>query len=145
LIHIIYLLKQKTKIKTEIDNSNYWMKLAEQGLVPFNAPVPFKPAQEKGSEIKTSKYLANLPDIAVVDISTVVQSENSIFVDPNDNQHAFHANDSSKWSGGTVTIFYGSNYLYTADNEQNWTGSRYVAGGSNSGDTATCLGLNGIS
>ena len=139
--------QQKTEknkiIRTEIDNSHYWVKLAEQGLVPFNPPVPFTPAVEKGSQIITPDFITNSPDVAVIDAADVTQSENSIFIDPNDNQHIFNCNNSGDWTGATVANFYGSNYLFSANAGQIWTGSSDGAGGDNSGDPAACIGLNG--
>ncbi|MCD4697131.1 MAG: glycoside hydrolase, partial [Bacteroidales bacterium] len=128
------------KIRTEIDNIHYWTKLAEKGLVPYNATVPFKPAEEKGSQIITPDYIANSPDVVILDITNNTQSENSVFIDPNDNSRVFNSNNSEQ--SGSI---YGANYVFTDDYGLSWTGSKYGAGGSNSGDPAACIGLNGRS
>lgn len=134
---------KKSSIRTEIDNIHYWIDKAEKGLVPYNPVVPFTPAEEKGSEIKTDKFITNSPDILVIDNASVTQSENSVFIDPNDNTHIHVSNNSGNWNGSTVTSFYGSNYLFSANAGQNWTGTQFGSGGSNSGDPAALIGLNG--
>ncbi|MCF8367854.1 MAG: glycoside hydrolase [Bacteroidales bacterium] len=132
--------KSTQEIRYEIDNIHYWVELAEKGLVPFNQPIPFSPAVEKGSQIVTPDYITNSPDVVILDISGNTQSENSVFIDPNDNSHVFNSNNSEQ--SGSI---YGANYVFSDDYGLTWTGSKYGAGGSNSGDPAACIGLNGRS
>ena len=41
------------KLDTRIDNMGYWNKMAEKGLTPYNAQIPVKPAEYKGSLIES--------------------------------------------------------------------------------------------
>ena len=126
--------------RTEIDNIGYWVDMAKMGLVPFNPAIPFTPAEEKGSEIVTAKFITNSPDVVIYNEAGNTQSENSVFVDPNDNSHIFNSNNSEQ--SGSI---YGSSYFYTSDFGLTWTGSKLGTGGTNSGDPAACIGLNGRS
>ncbi|MCD4736723.1 MAG: hypothetical protein K8R53_11815 [Bacteroidales bacterium] len=120
------------ELDSRIDNNKYWIKMAELGLAPVNQPVPFAPAIFKRSEIQ-SPYLApqDSPDIPVTNLTNTTQTENSIFVDPNDNMHVLNSNNSTSWSGSSVGSLYGANYFYSNDGGNIWGGSVQGAGGDN--------------
>lgn len=97
-------------VDTRVDNMGYWMKKAEQGLTPYNQPIPVKPAIFTGSDIiakgiKSSKST----DVAVTNLTNVTESENSVFVDPNNANYILNSNNSTSWSGGSVGTLYGAN------------------------------------
>jgi hypothetical protein len=129
---------QNPQMNTRVDNISYWTKMAKLGVVPFNPNTPSKPAQ--GVPTKNGKGLTDQmsTDIVVVDEAGVTQSENSVFVDPNNNQHLLNSNNSRSSSG-----FQGADYFNSADEGQTWTGSKNGVGGTNSGDPAACINLNG--
>ena len=132
-------------VDPRIDNMGYWMDKAQKGLVPFNQAIPVKPAEYKGSAIVTTDgiTIADSPDIPVSNATNLTESENSIFVDPNDNQYLLNSNNSTGWNGSTYTTLYGANYFESTTGGLTWGGSYTGAGGSNSGDPATAIGLNG--
>lgn len=129
---------------TRVDNMRYWKNAAEKGLVPYNPVIPFRPAEYKGSEIEAwSVRTQNSPDVPVTSLTNVSESENSVFVDPADNQYLLNSNNSTSWSGGSVGTLYGANYFQSANGGLTWGGSAQGAGGSNSGDPTTAINLNG--
>jgi len=132
--------ENRSKVNTRIDNSKYWLKMAEAGYIPFNPDVRVKPGVYKGSKIKAFSVLTeDSPDVPVTDISST-QSENSIFVDPNDNNIVLNSNNSTQNPVGSL---YGANDLYSFNAAEAWEGEVQGAGGSNSGDPTTAIGLNG--
>jgi len=78
------------------------------------------------------------PDVAVAP-SNSRQSENSIFIDPNDKLTALNSNN----SGPLSSSFYGADGLYTFDGAETFDGSVQGAGGYNSGDPTTSIGTDG--
>ena len=59
--------------------------LAEKGIIPYSQSIPVKPAIYKGSMIQGSGTKAvDSPDVPVTNLTNVTESENSIFIDPND-------------------------------------------------------------
>ncbi|MCF6172025.1 MAG: GEVED domain-containing protein [Bacteroidales bacterium] len=131
--------EQRNLVDTRIDNLNYWVKAAEAGLVPFNPEVKIKPAVFTGSEIVAYGVLTeDSPDVPVTGINST-QSENSIFVSPNDANMVLNSNNSTPNPPGGI---YGANDLYTFDAGETWEGEVQGAGGSNSGDPTTAIGLN---
>lgn len=131
-------------VDTRIDNMGYWKKKAEQGLVPYSQSIPVKPAIYTGSDIlakgiKSSKST----DVPVTSLTNVTESENSVFVDPNNANYILNSNNSTSWSGGTVGTLYGANYFQSSNGGNTWGGTPNGAGGSNSGDPAAAIGLNG--
>jgi hypothetical protein len=114
--------------------------MAEAGYIPFNPDVRVKPGVYTGNKIKAFSVLTDdSPDVPVTEINST-QSENSIFVDPNDNLVVLNSNNSTQNPVGNL---YGANDLYSFDAAETWEGEVQGAGGSNSGDPTTAIGLNG--
>lgn len=131
-------------VDTRIDNMRYWMKKAEAGLVQYNPVIPFKPAEYKGSQVIGMGIKAqDSPDVPVTNATDVTQSENSIFVDPNDNQKILNSNNSTGWDGSSYTSLYGANYFQSANGGTTFGGSPLGAGGTNSGDPTTAINTSG--
>ncbi|MFZ4523012.1 MAG: GEVED domain-containing protein [Bacteroidales bacterium] len=129
---------QNPQINTRIDNLSYWTKLAEMGLIPYNPVVPVEPATKLPSK-NSSKFLDQMSaDILIYDEAGVTQSENSVYVDPDNVQKVFNSNNSE--SGGGV---YGADYFNSTNSAQTWSGSKFGTGGANDGDPAACIDLNG--
>jgi hypothetical protein len=131
------------KVDKRIDNMGYWLKMAQEGLTPYNPVVQIKPAEFKGTQLNIKSVPQDSPDVPVTNAGNTTQSENSIFANPNDNAHVLNSNNSTDWNGSTVNGLYGSDYLYSNNYGANWAGSISGAGGSNSGDPAVVIGLNG--
>ncbi len=132
------------QVDTRRDNMGYWMKKAEEGLIPFNPKIPLRPAIYNGSTIKAAGVKSvNSVDVPVTSQTDVTQSENSVFVDPNDFNYILNSNNSTGWSGGSAGTLYGADYLQSADGGATFGGSVQGAGGSNSGDPAAAINLSG--
>ena len=141
IISINNSFSQSEAVDTRIDNMSYWMKMARKGLVPFNPYVSVPPAEYKGSKILVKGVkTADSPDVPVTNLTNVTESENSVFVDPNNNQYLLNSNNSTQNPVGSL---YGANYFQSGDAGTTWGGSYLGAGGSNSGDPTTAIGLNG--
>jgi len=133
-----------TQIDTRIDNMRYWKKMAEKGVIPTTPAIPVKPAEYKTSIINAKSVLTeNSTDVPVSNLTNITESENSIFVDPNNADNILNSNNSTSWSGGSVGTLYGANYFQSANGGATWGGSYQGAGGSNSGDPTTAIGLSG--
>jgi len=133
--------KEKNKYRnpeSPVDNISYWMEMAREGIVPYNASIPFKPAEYINSRVKGDPIDQMSTDVCVWNETGVTQSENSVFVDPDNAQYILNSNNSE--SGGSI---YGANYIISSNAGQAWSGSKFGAGGSNSGDPATAIGRNG--
>jgi hypothetical protein len=131
---------RKERADTRVDNLGYWRKMAERGLATPNPVKSVKPAVYVGSEIKAFSVLTeDSPDVPVAGNNST-QSENSIFVDPSNNQVAVNSNNSTP---NPVSGIYGANSIETFDGGLTWDGSVQGAGGSNSGDPVSLIGLDG--
>ncbi|MCX6303630.1 MAG: PKD domain-containing protein [Bacteroidetes bacterium] len=132
------------QLDPRVDNMDYWMKMAEKGLTPYNPQVQIAPAIFKGTRIVSRGVkTANSPDIPVTNLTDVTESENSVFVDPNNADYILNSNNSTTWSGGSVGSVLGANYFQSSNAGIGWVGSSGGAGGTNRGDPTTAIGLNG--
>ena len=132
--------QKRAKINRKIDNINYWVQLAEKGYVPFNSYNRAAPATFTGSKIKAFSVITeDSPDVPVTNINST-QSENSIFVDPNNENTVLNSNNSTP---NPATGVYGANDLFTFDGGESWDGEVEGAGEGNSGDPTTAIGRNG--
>lgn len=132
--------EKRAQVNTRIDNNGYWKRMAEKGLAVLNPEVEVPQAIFTGSKINSRIVkIDDSPDVPVTGQAST-QSENSIFIDPNNNMVALNSNNSTPASGGSV---YGADYLYTLDLSETWGGSIQGPNGSNSGDPASCIGTDG--
>lgn len=120
------------------DNMSYWTDAAKAGIVPFNPKIPIKPAEPIKSRSGAKSIKQMTTDIQIWDEAGVTQSENSVFVDPNDETYVLNSNNSE--SGGSI---YGANYIQTDDAGATWGGSKLGAGGANRGDPAVAISDDG--
>jgi len=134
---------QADVIDYRIDNMGYWMRLAEKGLVPYNPFVPIPAANFLGSTIQTDDFIQDSPDVPITTITATTQSENSVFVDPDDNMFILNSNNSTPWSGGSAGGVYGADYFKSNDGGASYAGSINGAGGDNSGDPTTAINRAG--
>ncbi|MBG0783243.1 MAG: T9SS type A sorting domain-containing protein [Bacteroidales bacterium] len=132
--------ERRNMVDTRVDNNGYYKRLAEQGLYTLNPDIRTAQAVYTGSKINAYSVLNdNSPDVPVTDINST-QSENSIFVDPNNPDIILQSNNSTQNPVGSL---YGANDFYSFDAGETWLGEVQGAGGSNSGDPATAINLNG--
>ncbi len=142
----------KGKVDTRIDNIGYWTRMVQLGYVKANPKVAVPPSRFTGSVISTYDPLRdihcpwrsiNSPDIPVTGETDVTQSENSVFIDPENENVVLNSNNSSSWIAGYALEPYGADALYSLNSGQNWKGSTDAVNGNNSGDPSTAIGLNG--
>jgi len=127
-------------LDTRLDNMGYWKKAAQLGLTPYNPDIiPEKPVNY-GSKINSKSVLFDDSPDVLVTTQNSTQSENSVFVDPNDPDHVLQSNNSTQNPVGSL---YGADYLMSFNFGETWSGSIQGAGGGNSGDPAAAIGLNG--
>ncbi len=130
----------RSMVNTKIDNMHYWVKMAEKGYIEFNPDVKTDRATYTGSQVKAFTVITDdSPDVPVTEVNST-QSENSVFVDPSDANIVLNSNNSTQNPVGSL---YGANDLYSFDASETWEGEVQGAGGSNSGDPTTAIGLNG--
>jgi PKD repeat protein len=133
-------------VDTRVDNMGYWGKMAEQGLVPVAPVVQIPEAVYTGSMITAKSVKSgkeDSPDVPVSSATNVTESENSIFVNPADNDFILNSNNSTSWSGGSIGTLYGANAFFSEDAGLLWGGSAQGAGGNNYGDPTTAINLDG--
>lgn len=122
------------------DNMAYWRYVARMGYVNVAEELAPPPAIFKGYRIQSRNLgIQDSPDVVIVEGGTT-QSENSVFIDPNDNERLFNSNNSSDFP---VNVLFGADHYTSEDAGQNWEGEIYGAGGDNSGDPAAAIDLNG--
>lgn len=127
-------------LDTRIDKMKYWLEAARLGLTPVEPFHAVPMGKYKGSRLyATGVVREDSPDIPVTNENST-QSENSIFVNPNDPDHVLQSNNSTQ---NPVGQLYGANYFFSLDFGQTWGGSIQGAGGSNYGDPTTAINLNG--
>lgn len=126
---------------TRIDNMGYWRRMAELKLVTVQPPAPVPAAIYKGSKLAAPGIATyDSPDVPVTETKTL-QSENSIFADPSDNNHILNSNNSHP--APYVGSFYGADAFSTADGGQEWEGTFKGPNGFNMGDPTTAISLTG--
>ena len=132
--------EKRAQVDTRIDNMAYWVKMAEEGYIPFNPNVKAEPATYIGSQINSPMSVTDdSPDVPVTEINST-QSENSIIVDPMNGNTVLNSNNSTPNPASGV---YGANYLYSFDAGESFEGAVTGAGGGNSGDPAAAIGTDG--
>ncbi len=133
---------QDKGIDTRIWGLHYWQQLAEKGLVEVAKPGPVPPAEYTGSQIKARTVLVDdSPDVPVTTAPNTTQSENSIFVNPLDNNKVLNSNNST--DGPPVSVVYGTSSFMSTDGGDIWGGTVQGTGGNNSGDPAAAIDLSG--
>ena len=118
----------------------YWKKMARLGVVNFNPTIRVENAIVKSSKIKAFRVVPDdSPDVPVTEVSST-QSENSIFIDPDNSEIAVNSNNSTNLNASTL---YGANDFYTEDGGETWEGKVQGAAGANSGDPAVAISSDG--
>jgi len=134
----------KGKVKTWVDNMGYWESMARLGYVEVNPWRKVTPAIPVPSMIRIGGFQdQDSPDIPIVDSDATTQSENSLFIDPEDETILINSNNSSDWNGSYANNLYGCDRYWSFDAASTWGGSLYGVGQTNNGDPAVAIGRNG--
>ena len=140
----------KGRVNPMVDNIGYWNRMVKLGYALPSPQRPLSPARFTGSAMTDSSRSAagknrilNSPDVPVTSRQDVTQSENSVFLDPEDEYTALNSNNSSNWISGYAQNAYGADALWSDDAGETWEGSVEGVNGANAGDPATAIGRNG--
>lgn len=139
--------EDEDRIDTRRDNWRYWKEKAELGIIPFNSDTIPPPAIYKGARVPVRSGFMDSPDILLVsgpaDDDDFSQSENSVFVNPVDNQIALVSNNVRYEPGSPFNE--GTSALFTFDGGTTWVGDGSAPVFGNFGDPAAVVGLDGKS
>lgn len=135
------MLPEKYQPDTRVDNMNYWRKMADLGLVPVTPNYITAPATPRTTKIMAKGLaITNSPDVKVTNTNST-QTENSVFVDPDNAAVLINSNNSTP--SPSTGSFYGADALNSADSAHTWGGTIQGPTGGNSGDPTTCINKNG--
>jgi hypothetical protein len=126
---------------TRIDNMGYWRRMAELGLVPVE-PVKPAPASIQRSSKLSAPGIATYdsPDVRVTETNSL-QSENSVFIDPENGLRLLNSNNSHP--APYIGTQFGADALQSEDGGSTWGGTIQGAGGYNFGDPTTAISRTG--
>lgn len=123
-----------------VDNMFYWRQQAKNGLIKVADDKGYKSPIFKGTQVVMLQgSIQDSPDV-LIEEGLTTQSENSVFVNPNDNDSILNSNNSSDYP---AQMMFGANYQLSEDAGQSWEGQLYGAGEDNAGDPAAAISLNG--
>ena len=118
--------------------------MARMGYVEVNPWILTEKAVFSSSMIEIDGLpVQDSPDIPVIDGDNTTQSENSLFIDPEDEEVILNSNNSSDWNGSYATNQYGCDSYWSFDAASTWGGSFYGVGQTNNGDPAVAIDLDG--
>ncbi|MEI8005466.1 MAG: T9SS type A sorting domain-containing protein [Bacteroidota bacterium] len=127
-----------------VDNIGYWKNMVRQGYVRPQKLFPWVAPKQGSSFINAAAIPPqDSPDIPVTGSSTVTQSENSVFIDPEDEDNVLNSNNSTGWSQGIATYYYGADSYSSSNDGLIWGGTYHGAGLPNNGDPATAISRDG--
>ncbi|MFK8038987.1 MAG: 3-coathanger stack domain-containing protein [Crocinitomicaceae bacterium] len=135
LICIFYCLLSFNSLNAQaevihgVDSWRYWQEMVELGLIPAHEEVENPEYRYVGDEIITRESRSNSPDIRTIGDAEYSehQTENSVFVNPTNNEAIFNSNNVTNNSG---TQILGVDVRFSIDGGSTWTGS--LGGHSNS-------------
>lgn len=128
---------QREAIDTRVDQMRYWMKLAAEGVVPYNQYKPVRRTLPASASATPWGQLS--PDIRMGDKKNT-RSENSVTTIPGQPYTFLSGNN---LSDQPVTWLFGADALVSGDGGTSWTGKEEGAGGDNNGDPAVDCDLAG--
>ena len=126
------------------DNISYWKEMLRQGYVKPQKIFPWTAPKPVSSLIHSAALPAqDSPDVPVTTNTEVTQSENSVFIDPENEDNVLNSNNSSDWYQSYVHSSFGADAYRSSDAGLSWGGSFEGAGKTNSGDPTTAISRNG--
>ena len=127
-----------------VDNIAYWKNMVRQGYVRPQKFIPWVAPVKGTSSINVAALPPqDSPDIPVTSSSNLTQSENSVFIDPMDEDNVLNSNNSTSWSQGVANYYYGADSWSSSDDGLIWGGSYHGTGLPNSGDPTTAISRDG--
>jgi hypothetical protein len=134
----------KGKVNTMVDDIGYWQWMVKLGYVSPNPEVPVPKAVFTGSQIHVNGIqIQDSPDICVTGTSGLTQTENSIFINPGNEDEILNSNNSTDWDGTQVNTLFGADGLFSEDDAVTWAGNIDGAGNDNRGDPSVVVGIDG--
>ena len=134
----------KGKVNTMIDNMGYWQRMVRLGYVTANPKVTVPKAVFTGSRISAKGIQTqDSPDKCVTGTSGTTQSENSIFINPENEDELLNSNNSTDWDGFSANSLFGADDRSSEDAGISWAGEIEGTGNMNMGDPSVAIGLNG--
>ncbi len=127
-------------IDPRVWSQHYWQKLAARGLVEVAKPAPVQTPPPSAAIFAMPGVPVDSRDVPVSPLTNITQSENSIFVHPNDLNTVLNSNNSTSWP---VSSLFGTSGFISEDGGVTWRGQANGTGGNNSGDPATAIDRNG--
>jgi len=127
-----------------VDNIGYWKLMVRMGYVKPQAYFPWVAAKQGSSIIHAAGVQPqDSPDVPVTGESDLTQSENSVFIDPMDEDNVLNSNNSTNWNQGMASYYYGADSYNSSNNGITWAGSYHGAGLPNNGDPAAAISFDG--
>ena len=107
---------------TRIWSQSYWTQMAQRGFVEVNPDITVPPPTYLGPAPRPPLVLdGDDTDVGTFGtLTNTTQSENSVFVNPLDNNKVINSNNSTNWP---VTILYGTSNLRSTDGGATWFGT----------------------
>jgi len=137
-------LAGKGKVNTKVDNMGYWQRMLKLGYVTANPRVAIPKAVFTGSRIEAKGIQTqDSPDICVTGTSGTTQTENSIFINPENEDELLNSNNSSDWDGSYANLLFGDDDRSSEDAGVSWAGDIEGVGNDNMGDPSVAVGFNG--
>ncbi len=134
----------KGKVNRYVDNTGYWNQMIRLGYVLPGPVIVAPPGKKISARIDAPGITPqNSPDIPVTQLTNTTQSENSIFIAPDNEEEVLNSNNSSSWANGYAQDAYGADGLYSFNQGLSWAGSVFGAGEVNKGDPSTAISLTG--
>jgi hypothetical protein len=134
----------KGKVNTRIDNMGYWQRMVRLGYVRPNRKIPVPAAVFTGSGIRADGIRAqDSPDQCVTANQNTTQSENSVFISPENEEELLNSNNSTDWDGTFVNTLFGADDRHSEDAGITWAGGTTGTGNINLGDPSVAIGTDG--
>ncbi|MEI6456025.1 MAG: T9SS type A sorting domain-containing protein [bacterium] len=134
----------KGMVDTRIDNIGYWKEMVKMEYVIPTPRNSVPKGRFTGSIIMAPGITPqNSPDIPVTDSLNTTQSENSIFIEPENEEGVLSSNNSTDWIGNYAENSWGADALFSGDYGQSWEGALLGTGRTNNGDPAAAISFNG--
>lgn len=147
IFSLLFIFVECTFAQENRDLTNFW--LSPLGLMPVkqehNLSQPSTLPLRKNKLIPIILNIPNNDDITLLN-DGYFQSENSVFLDPNDNtvSTAFKAINSNNTASSNPTVAIGSNFLRTTNGGQSWNSNfPHSVPFDNAGDPSVVIDLDG--
>jgi len=129
------------EVDERIWSISYWSELVQRGTMAPTTAIPSPASVFTGTAIESQNAVTeDSPDVPIIDTASFTQSENSVFIDPMNSDVVLNSNNSTDFP---VSEILGADHFTSPDGGLSWQGSVQGAGGTNRGDPAVAIDLNG--